>query len=68
MNDHPAHRGDIIRVHAGVVIDGHNLGGMHLTVEAEGFGGLTATEWTGGTPVIVRRSDVDVITPAGVMT
>lgn len=66
MNDHPAHRGDIVRVHPGIIIDGHNLGGMHLTVQTERVGELIATEWTGGPLKIVPRADVDVITRLGV--
>ena len=66
MNDHPAHRGDVVRVHPGIVINNHDLSGMHLTVQGERIGELTATEWTGGPLVIVPRADVDVITRLGV--
>lgn len=77
MNDHPAHRGDVVRVHPGVTVGHHDLSGMHLTVQATYTGHtatavelhpgeLAVTEWTGCPPVILRTDDVDVITRRGV--
>lgn len=70
------HRGDVVRVHPGVTIAGHHLGGMHLTVAATYTGTtqtgielhpgeLAATEWTGCPPVVLLATDVDVLTPHG---
>jgi len=80
MNDHPAHRGDIVRVHPDIKVGDRNLGGMHLTVvaahiapqsgirylETDSSAHLELTEWTGGVHVFVLASDVDVIHHVGV--
>lgn len=62
MNDHPAHRGDIVR-------DKGQPTAIPLTVDHVKPGVdplLCCTKYTGG-PIIERRaSAVDVLTPAGV--
>lgn len=65
MSTHPAHARDIVRVHPGITRDGHNLGGMHLTVTAVHDTLLDLAEWTGATPITLHATDVDVITPLG---
>lgn len=56
------HPQDIVRVHPGVMVDGRNLGGMHLTVtSAVTVVELDATETAGGRPIHLLASQVDVI-------
>jgi hypothetical protein len=74
MNDHPAHKDDVVRVHPGIrTRAGQNLGGLHLTVDHVEDNPtqptnhvLACTWWTGGTFLYVLESDVDVITRLGV--
>jgi hypothetical protein len=75
MNDHPAHKDDVVRVHPGVKIGDHDLSNVYLTVHAthEGrytaalelddhFGRLELTQTTGGRHYFLLPQDVDVIT------
>jgi hypothetical protein len=56
------HPQDIVRVHPGVMVDGRNLGGMHLTVTATvTLIELDATEFAGGKPIHLLSSQVDVV-------
>lgn len=61
MNDHPAHRGDIVR-------DKNQPTSIPLTVdhvEPDVDPLLICTKYTGGQFIERRASTVDVITPAG---
>lgn len=81
MNDHAPRRGDVVRVHPGVTIAGHDLSGVHLTVVADHTspvtqrialelddhaGRLEVTQYTGGAHLFLLPSDVDVVTRLGV--
>lgn len=62
MNDHPAHRGDI-------VLDKNQPTAIPLTVdhvEPDVDPELICTQYTGGPFIRRRASAVDVLTPAGV--
>jgi hypothetical protein len=57
----------IVRVHLGVTVGHHDLGGMHLTVVDVLDGGVLELSEYAGNCVFLRASDVDVVSrPAGV--
>lgn len=79
MNDHPARKRDLVRVHSGVKVGNHDLSDVYLTVHAthEGrytnalelddhAGQLELTHTTGGAHIFLLPQDVDVITRIGV--
>lgn len=56
------HQHDVVRVHPGVMVDGRNLGGMHLTVTSSvTVVELDATETAGGKAIHLLASQVDII-------
>jgi hypothetical protein len=65
----PPHAGDVLRVHPGVLVEGRDLGGIHLTVkattESAAAAEFDATEVTGGRPIHLLASDVDLVYPFG---
>ncbi len=67
MSTRAAHCRDIVRVRVGTYRARRHLGGMYLTVTDVHDGLVDAAEWTGGPLVTLPASDVDVITPNGVV-
>lgn len=56
-----AHPHDVVRVHPGVLIEGRDLGGMHLTVVRAELSTVDATETAGGRPVHLDAADCDLV-------
>ena len=66
MSALPAVKNAIVKVHQGVHIGKHHLGGVHLTVISTPVNGVLELSEYAGNRVYLLASDVDVITrPAG---
>ncbi len=78
MNDHPARRRDLVRVHPGVKVGKHDLSGTVVADHAspttgarlfeldDHAGQLELTQYTGGEHYYLHPADVDVVTARGV--
>lgn len=66
MSGLPLVKSAIVRVHPGVTVGRHHLGGMHLTVVTVLDGGVLELSEYAGNSVYLRVSDIDVVSrPAG---